>query len=125
MDENLLFVRDMRNYFDDDEDDDDFDEELIIREMQEEKEIKERQEFIKNCNEAYEAIKTDPDNIVNKDNPATKKENLINALNRMSALFIIQEEYEKCEVLRKFVESKIPDVKLEPRVAEVNKFLGQ
>jgi hypothetical protein len=125
VDENLLFVRDMRNYFDDDEDDDDFDEELIIREMQEEKEIKERQEFIKNCNEAYEAIKTDPDNIVNKDNPATKKENLINALNRMSALFIIQEEYEKCEVLRKFVESKIPDVKLEPRVAEVNKFLGQ
>jgi hypothetical protein len=115
----------MRNYFDDDEDEDDFDEELIIREMQGEKEIKERQEFIKNCNEAYEAIKTDPDNIVNKDNPATKKENLINALNRMSALFIIQEEYEKCEVLRKFVESKIPDHKLEPRIAEVNKFLGQ
>ena len=121
----MLFVRDMRNYFDDDEDDDDFDEELIIKEMKEEKEIKERQEFIKNCNEAYVAIQTDPDNIISKDNPATKKENLINALNRMSALFIIQEEYEKCEVLRKFVESKIPDKKLEPRVSEVNKFLGQ
>jgi hypothetical protein len=43
----------------------------------------------------------------------------------MSALFILQEEYEKCETLRKFMESKIPDAKLDPRIEEVKKFLGQ
>jgi hypothetical protein len=115
----------MRNYFDDDEDDDFLDEDAIIKEMEMEKEAKARKEFIKNCNEAYEAIKLDPNNIVNEDNSATKKENLVNALNRMSALFILQEEYEKCETLRKFMESKIPDAKLDPRIEEVKKFLGQ
>ena len=96
----------MRNYFDDEEDEDeDFDEDLIIRETEMEKETKERKEFIKNCNDAYEAIKSDPDNIVNSENPATKKANLVNALNRMSALFILQEEYEKCETLKRFAES--------------------
>ena len=116
----------MRNYFDDeDEDDEDFDEDLIIREMETEKEIKLRKEFIKNCNDAYEAILFDPDNIIDDKNPATKKSNLINALNRMSALFILQEEYEKCETLKKFAESKIPEVELTPNVIEIKKFLGQ
>lgn len=116
----------MRNYFDDeDEDDDEFDEDLIIREMETEKEIKLREEFIKNCNDAYEAIISDPDNIIDDKNPATKKSNLINALNRMSALFILQEEYEKCETLKKFAESKIPEVELTPNVIEIKKFLGQ
>jgi hypothetical protein len=115
----------MRNYFDDDEDDEGFDEDLIIREMKMEKESKERKEFIQNCNDAFKAIESDPDNILDSSNPATKKDNLINALNRMSALFILQEEYEKCETLRKFIESKIPDVKLEPKIEEVKKFLGQ
>ena len=116
----------MRNYFDDEDEDDDFlDEDLIIREMEMEKEEKARKEFIQNCNDAYKAIESDPDNIVNEGNSATKKDNLINALNRMSALFILQEEYEKCEILRKFVENNIPDGKLEPRVQEVKKFLGQ
>ena len=116
----------MRNYFDDEEDDDeDFDEGLIIREMESEKETKERKEFIRNCNDAYKAIKTDPDNIVNSENPATKKDNLINALNRMSALFILQEEYEKCETLKRFVKAKIPEIELTPNVEEIKKFLGQ
>jgi hypothetical protein len=117
----------MRNYFDDDEEDDDedFDEGLIIREMESEKETKERKEFIRNCNDAYEAIKTDPDNIVNSENPATKKDNLINALNRMSALFILQEEYEKCETLKRFAKAKIPEIELTPNVEEIKKFLGQ
>jgi transcription elongation factor GreA-like protein len=116
----------MRNYFDDEEDDDeDFDEGLIIREMESEKETKERKEFIRNCNDAYKAIKTDPDNIVNSENPATKKDNLINALNRMSALFILQEEYEKCETLKRFAKAKIPEIELTPNVEEIKKFLGQ
>jgi transcription elongation factor GreA-like protein len=116
----------MRNYFDDEDEDDDFlDEALIIREMEMEKEVKARKEFIKNCNEAYEAIKSDPDNIVNEDNSATKKENLVNALNRMSALFILQEEFEKCTTLKKFAESKIPGVELTPKIEEVKKFLGE
>jgi hypothetical protein len=116
----------MRNYFDDEEDDDeDFDDDLIIREMESEKETKERKEFIRNCNDAYEAIKTDPDNIVNSENPATKKDNLINALNRMSALFILQEEYEKCETLKRFAKAKIPEIELTPNVEEIKKFLGQ
>lgn len=116
----------MRNYFDDEDEDDDFlDEDLIIREMEMEKEVKARKEFIKNCNEAYEAIKSDPDNIVNEDNSATKKENLVNALNRMSALFILQEEFEKCTTLKKFAESKIPGVGLTPKIEEVKKFLGE
>ena len=116
----------MRNYFDDEEDEDeDFDEDLIIRETEMEKETKERKEFIKNCNDAYEAIKSDPDNIVNSENPATKKANLVNALNRMSALFILQEEYEKCETLKRFAKDKIPEVELTPNVEEIKKFLGQ
>lgn len=113
----------MRNYFDDEDEDDFLDEDLIIREM--EKEEKTRREFIQNCNDAFRAIELDPENILDPDNPATKKDNLINALNRMSALFILQEEYEKCEILRKFIETKIPNGKLEPRIEEVKKFLGQ
>ena len=93
--------------------------------MESEKETKERKEFIRNCNDAYEAIKTDPDNIVNSENPATKKDNLINALNRMSALFILQEEYEKCETLKRFAKAKIPEIELTPNVEEIKKFLGQ
>lgn len=119
----MSFIGSMRDYFEDDEDDD-FDEELIIREIQMEKEMKEREEFIKNCNAAYEAIKSDPDNILDEGNSATKRSNLINALNRMSALFILQEEYEKCSTLKAFVQSKIPGAELTPRIGEVKKFLG-
>lgn len=113
------------NYYDDEDEDDFLDEELIIKEMKAEKEERERREFIKNCNDAYESIKMDPDNILSTENPAAKKENLVNALNRMAALFILQEEYEKCETLKVFLESKIPDSQLTPSIDQVKKFLGQ
>lgn len=111
----------MRDYFD--EEDFEEDEELTTR-IQMEKEMKTREDFIKNCNAAYEAIKSDPNNILDEGNSATKRANLINALNRMSALFILQEEYEKCSTLKEFVESKIPGTELTPRISEVKKFLG-
>lgn len=116
----------MRNYFDDEDEDDDFlDEDLINREMEMEKEARTRREFIQNCNDAYRVIESEPDTIIDEDHSPTKKENLINALNRMAALFILREEFEKCSTLKKFVESKIPGAELDPRIEEVKRFLGQ
>lgn len=118
----MLFIRIMRNYFDDDEEEF-FEEESII--LEERMEERKREDFIKNCNEAYQSIEDDPETIIGEEGSPTEIKSLINALNRMCALFIIQEEYEKCSFLKKFMENKIPEGKFEPRIEEVKKFLGR
>jgi hypothetical protein len=113
------------NYYDDEDDEDFLDEELTMKAMKAEKEEREKVDFIKNCNDAYLAIKADPDSIISTETTEARKENLINAVNRMAALFILQEEYEKCKDLKVFMESKIPDSQLKPSIDQVKKFLGQ
>jgi len=112
----------MRDYFDDDEFEDDL-EDLKLLEMEREK--AKREEFIENCKQAYEAIVSDPDSIVDPKATPKKKENLINAVNRISALFILEEKYEQCGILKRFLESKVPEAQFSPDVEEIRKFLGQ
>ena len=113
----------MRDYFDEEDFDDQDDLTFLI--MEKEKETKERKEFIQNCRDAYEVIQKDPDSIFEPNMSQDKKVNLISAINRMSGLFILEENYEKCKVLKSFLESRVPGEKLSPRVDEVKKFLGQ
>lgn len=120
----MLFIRIMRDYFDDEEEFFEEEENTIIRRKMENEE-KERRDFVKYCNDAYEVIKHSPDSIIDGEDSPVKKETLINAINRMSALFIIEEEYEKCTYLKKFMENRIPGETFEPRIEEVKKFLGK
>jgi hypothetical protein len=117
----------MRNYYEDSEDDfgDEFEDELTIMKMKAEKETIVINEFIKNCNDAYSAIVKNPDSVISGDKTKEEKDKLILALNRISALFIIREEYEKCEALKNFVNDKIPGETLCPLIQEVSKFLGE
>jgi hypothetical protein len=115
----------MRNYFDDEEEFEDELDDLTLLEMEKQREAMKRDEFIKNCKDAYAAIVSDPDSIVDPKATPKKKENLINAINRMSALFILEESYEKCGVLKSFMESRVPGGEFSPSVEEVKAFLGQ
>jgi hypothetical protein len=108
------------NYFDDEEDEDFLDNELTTKKAEMEREEIARKEFASNCNAAYKVISTDPSTI-----EVVKEENLINALNRMAAFFIVTEEFEKCERIKNFLEEKVPGEKLNPSLEEVQKFLGQ
>jgi len=117
----------MGNYYESDSDDfgEEFDDELTIIKMKAETEAIVIKEFIQNCNDAYSAIIKNPDSVITKEKTKEEKDKLILALNRISALFIIREEYEKCEALKKFVNDKIPGETLCPLIQEVSKFLGE
>ena len=69
-----------------------------------------RKEFVRGCYEAYDIISTQgPAVLVEGEIPSIK-----NAINRMTALFLIKEEYERCMVLKRFVENHLPEFKIVP-----------
>lgn len=117
----------MRDYFDDEEEFDDELNDLKSIIMEKEKMKKEKEDFINNCKEAYQAIQEDPDSVFSYDEEFTeqKKGDLIKAINRMSGLFILEESYEKCAVLKEFLKKRVPDAEFTPRTEEVKKFLAQ
>ena len=68
------------------------------------------QEFITGCYDAYEILQTSGKNALSEAGEAPIK----NAINRMAALFIMREEYEKCSFLKKFVSENIPGFEIKP-----------
>jgi len=69
-----------------------------------------KKEFISGCYDAYDLLANDGAAIlVPAEMPAIKK-----AINRMSAYFLLIEEYERCGFLQKFVKENIPGFVIEP-----------
>ena len=69
-----------------------------------------RAEFIAGCYEAYEILATKGEVAIQGTNP----KEIENAINRMLALFVINEEYERCQFLKTFVDKHMPGFKLTP-----------
>lgn len=71
-----------------------------------------KHEFIEGCYQAYELLV--------KEGPKTLQEAEISsiqmAINRMTSYFIMQEEYEKCQFLKRFVDENMPGFEIVPDV---------
>lgn len=69
-----------------------------------------KEEFIEGCYEAYDLLAT-------RGQEALKEAELSSiqkAINRMTSLFIIKEEYERCQFLKKFVDEHMPGFQITP-----------
>jgi ferritin len=66
--------------------------------------------FIEGCYEAYDLLLTKGKNALE----TGTEESIASAINRMTALFLRKEEYERCSFLKNFVEENMPNRKVEP-----------
>lgn len=71
---------------------------------------KSKKEFVEGCYEAYEMLATvGPDAV-----KGTSKKSIQSAINRMTALFLAREEYERCQFLKSYVAKHLPGFEIEP-----------
>ena len=93
--------------FNSDYDDDDLDGSEEIR-----KEIVRRsaEEFIEGCYEAYDLLATNGQQALRE----AEASSIQRAINRMTSLFIMKEEYERCQFLKKFVDENMPGFQITP-----------
>jgi hypothetical protein len=92
----------------DDDDDFEFPEELARQEKR--RQEAEKQEFIKGCYQAYDILVAQGSAAMQQaELPSIQK-----AINRMTAFFLLQEEYERCGFLKGFVEQNIPGWSITP-----------
>jgi hypothetical protein len=69
-----------------------------------------KREFIDGCYDAY-------DMLVSKGKDAVKgadPKSIGTAINRMTALFLMREEYERCEFLKKYAKKHLPGFEIKP-----------
>ena len=69
-----------------------------------------KQEFIEGCYEAYDVLVSEGSSVLEQA-PATE---IQKAINRMTQLFLLREEYERCEFLKKYVADYLPGFKIVP-----------
>lgn len=69
-----------------------------------------QENFIKGCEEGYDMLQKMGEKAIlcEEELPLIKR-----AINRMTTLFIMREEYEKCGFLKSFCEKHLPDHKIE------------
>jgi hypothetical protein len=103
----------MFNYEDEDDEDQQMDK---LEEMKRKIIEKSKREFIKGCYDAYELLATKGEDAIH----GTKPKELQNAINRMMSLFLIKEEYERCEFLKKFATEHIPGFEITPDKSVAN-----
>jgi hypothetical protein len=72
--------------------------------------------FIDGCYEAYDLLLTQGKGALE----SGSEESIASAINRMTALFLRKEEYERCSFLKNFVEENMPNRKVEPDKAVLN-----
>lgn len=94
--------------FYDEEDEEELQEKanLLRRQMVE----KSKREFIEGCYDAY-------DMLVSKGKQAMEgadEKSIGTAINRMTALFLMREEYERCEFLKKYAKQHLPGFEVKP-----------
>lgn len=69
-----------------------------------------KKEFMEGCYQAYDIlVKDGPDALSQAELPSIQR-----AINRMTAFFILQEEFEKCQFLKTFVNENIPGFEITP-----------
>ena len=71
---------------------------------------KSKQEFRKGCYDAYEMIVSKGPKVLDEDN----RKSIEKALNRMTALFLLEEEYERCKFIQDFVTEHMPGFVINP-----------
>jgi hypothetical protein len=67
-------------------------------------------DFVEGCYMAYEMLFTKGEQAIGDGEPDAIKM----AINRMMALFLHTEEYERCAFIKSFVEKHIPDFEIQP-----------
>lgn len=97
----------MFNYEDEDDEDQRDDK---LEEMKRKIIERSKKEFIKGCYDAYELLANKGEEAIK----GTKPKEIQNAINRMMSLFLIKEEYERCEFLKKFADKHMPGFEINP-----------
>ena len=69
-----------------------------------------KKEFIAGCYDAYEMLSLKGKEAIHGTNP----KEIQTAINRMMALFVINEEYERCQFLKSFVSKHMPGFEITP-----------
>jgi hypothetical protein len=92
-----------------DEEDDD-DQEEIANELKKKIIERAKKEFVAGCYDAYEMLSTKGKEAIQGTNP----KEIQTAINRMMALFVINEEYERCQFLKSFVGKHMPGFEITP-----------
>jgi len=69
-----------------------------------------KKEFVAGCYDAYEMLSTRGKEAIN----GTSPKDIQKAINRMMALFVISEEYERCQFLKSFVDKHMPGFEITP-----------
>jgi hypothetical protein len=92
-----------------DEEDDD-DQEEIANELKKKIIERAKKEFVAGCYDAYEMLSTKGKEAIQGTNP----KEIQTAINRMMALFVINEEYERCQFLKSFVSKHMPGFEITP-----------
>lgn len=92
------------------EDDDDFIEEFENDLERKKKFTKAKTEFISGCYQAYDMLITKGPKALEEAEISSIK----SAINRMAAFFISQEEYERCNFLKKFVSENMKGFSINP-----------
>jgi len=93
--------------FYDDDDNEDLDG---LSELQEQLTAKAQKEFIDGCYEAYNLLATQGKDALK----GAEITSIQRAINRMTTFFILQEDYERCGFLKKFVNENMPGFKITP-----------
>jgi hypothetical protein len=71
-----------------------------------------KQEFIAGCYDAYEILATKGEEAIE----GTDHRDIQKAINRMMALFVMNEEYERCQFIKSFVDKHMPGFEIIPDI---------
>jgi hypothetical protein len=93
-------------YDEDDEDELSEKAELLRRQVIE----KSKKEFIEGCYDAYDMLVSKGKEAIAGADPKS----IGTAINRMTALFLMREEYERCEFLKKYAKQHLPGFEIKP-----------
>ena len=91
------------------EEDDDYQED-VRNELKKKIMEKAKKEFVAGCYDAYEMLSTKGGEAIQGTNP----KEIQRAINRMMALFVIKEEYERSQFLKSFVDKHMPGFEINP-----------
>lgn len=92
--------------------DDEFEDELEQKHQALQARLREkaRKEFIDGCYTAYGILERDGQKALQQGDLSS----ICRAINRMMSLFLIREEYERCQFLKRYVETYIPGHSIDP-----------